>query len=399
MKVCLISPSRDSKTYDTKTIKRYKYYTELNGLQHLGLGYLTSVLEQDGHEVYYLEMSLLSISINNVVEMVINNNVQAIGITTFFSTMKTLVKLVNILKSKCPDLFIFVGGYLATLSSDLLLKRPIDCCVIGEGETTIRELINAIQTNKEWHNIDGLAYKENSQIIFTHKRRLIDDLDTLPFPKRIFPEGFFNIACVVSSRGCYGKCTFCNISEFYSRCNGYSVRRRKPEKVVEEIKLLIEKYNVKIIRFNDDNFPISTNIDRIWFDNFYRLIKENDINVSFYCSFRANEVVASPDLVRKFVNIGLDDIDVGVESFVKEQLKFYNKGTTVEQNIEALKIICALGINFSFGHPIFDPRVSIEEIREYISNGFLINRAMYHKTVISKLLYSCIGRYTYAYLC
>jgi len=119
---------------------------------------------------------------------------------------------------------------------------------------------------------------------------MIEDLDILPFPVR---TEINKEMPMIASRGCYGNCSFCGIQKFYQKSYGKRarVRRRSPQNVVDEILYLVNNYGTKIINFYDDNFEIGTSSGKKWFDEFYSLMKENNIKVEFYCNLRANEIV------------------------------------------------------------------------------------------------------------
>ena len=82
------------------------------------------------------------------------------------------------------------------------------------------------------------------------------------------------------------------------------------------------------------------------------------------CDFRADEVVKSKDIIAKFIEIGLSNVNIGIESMTQSQLNFYCKTTTVQQNILTLQILCDLGVNFTMGIMMFDPIVSVSDIHE-----------------------------------
>lgn len=346
-----------------------KYYTSPYSISHMGLGYLSATLEREGHNVIVAEMLLQSLNMNDLEDIINKSDINFVGISSYIYNMKSTFRIINRIRKKYPDIFIAAGGYQPTLSSNMILDNlPIDCCIIGEGENTITELAGRIHNCQDWYDVDGISYKdENGNVVFTESRKLIEDLDSLPFPNRLFSKLSTKTANIITSRGCYGTCNYCSINEFYNTCSGKKVRRRSPENVVKELVMLQNKYGIKSIKLNDDNFGIASKANREWFDKFYALVKQNNVQLNYWCDIRANEVVSAPDVLQKFVEIGLDNITMGLESFVDAQLKFYNKQIKVKQNIEALNIINSLGIDYDYNLIMFDPRSTVDEIIEFVN--------------------------------
>ena len=368
MNICLINPAdNSSKKTNLELDIMKRYFTSSQTVSHLGLGYLHAVLEKEGHKVITVEMLLQDINTNDIEETLFINNIQLVGISSFLHNVKSTLKLATLIKKKFPEIFVVLGGYLPTLSPEkVLLNASVDVCVIGEGEETLKELVYKIENRLSWKDTDGIAFlKNDNKLQYTRPRKLIENLNTLPFPNRLWSNNKSTVN-LITSRGCYGNCSFCAINAFYRKCVGAKVRRRSPENVVSEILMLVNEYGVNRVKFHDDNFAISSHNDRTWFMRFYELIKNSKIKINYWCDIRANEIVASPDLIAKFVEIGLDKIAIGLESLVEEQLKFYNKQITVEQNIHALKIVHSLNIYYNFNLIIFDPRSNLNEVIKFI---------------------------------
>jgi Fe-S oxidoreductase len=133
---------------------------------------------------------------------------------------------------------------------------------MGEGEDTLLEIVNSLDKNLNIAKIPGLAFRKNGDISFSQPRPFIENLDKLPLPSwdllPDFPRAYSQSAmrshrlpsaCLITSRGCYGKCTFCDTA-----CFGRRIRYHSAEYVIAMIKDLIDRYSVKDISFYDDNF-------------------------------------------------------------------------------------------------------------------------------------------------
>jgi radical SAM superfamily enzyme YgiQ (UPF0313 family) len=160
------------------------------------------------------------------------------------------------------------------------LNAGADFVLIGEGEHTLLELLQAIDKGSEtFTNVSGIAFNENKALIKTQKRNVIKDLDSLPFPawdliditpyKKMWDKhaGFFSIN-IGTTRGCPYKCNWCAKPIYGNRYNA-----RSPQNVVEELKLLKQHFQFDHIWFCDDIFGLKPG----WVKEFAGLVKKEGI--------------------------------------------------------------------------------------------------------------------------
>ena len=333
---------------------------------HIGVAYIASVLLKNGYDVEVKDCPAEEIGVKELLVYLEKNEFNIIGISTYYFNINSVIRIVKKVKEK--DTFVFAGGMLPTLSANNVLKtlHNINCCVIGEGEITVLELVDAIESNHEWRNIDGLAYiNDNKEFIATKKRKLIGDLDDLPFPFRVASKRELYTP-ILASRGCYGNCNFCSIESYYRMCAGRKVRIRDPRKVVDEIEQLV-KAGHSFIKFNDENFNVSSKNGKEWFETFYTEIKKRKVNAKYIMDMRVNEIIYGREEIEKFMEIGLDFIFIGVESFLQKHLDFFNKKVKVEDNLLAMKILDEIGANYRIGLLLFNPITTIDDIRQTLN--------------------------------
>lgn len=358
MHICLINPPIIGERFEG-----YEWTNNSYTLQHIGLGYIASLLETNGHKVDIVECPGEHIDIKTLVNLLKNNDYGVIGLSVYFYNFANVLRIIKKLRKQQPSTFLFLGGYLPTLCTDLVLDKAheIDCCVIGEGEFTCLELINLIEQKKSWRHIDGIAYKTQSSHVINSSRKYIEDLDILPFPKRVQISDKF--IPITTSRGCYGQCNYCGVREFYESCNVKKMRFRSSDNVVKEIKELSHKYPNGKFLINDETFFSASKAHIEWLESFYIKIKEQNIKIKFHALARANEVIKNKEIIIKMKEIGLDNIFVGIESFSQRQLDFYQKNIKAEQNEEALNIIIENKINLSMGLMLLDPYASLKDLK------------------------------------
>lgn len=214
MKICLINPPIIGKRFDG-----YEWSNNSYTIQHLGLGYIAGMHESENYQTDIIECPGENIDVMELCKLVIDNKYRVIGITTYFYNFVNVMRIVSNLKKANKDLFIFLGGYLPTLCCEMVLEKVkgIDCCILGEGEYACLELINAIENGSSWNSINSIAYLKDGKAIINPMREPLKDLDRLPYPKRVVLNKMF--VPISTSRGCYGRCNYCGVNEFYEKCN------------------------------------------------------------------------------------------------------------------------------------------------------------------------------------
>lgn len=308
----------------------------------LGLAYIASVLEANNVAVKVLDLNLSSYDNWDFFDQRLAEiEPDVVGITAMTMNHPIAMNIAERIKRYRRDITIVMGGIHPSLAYDSILKNPsIDFVVYGEGEFTFLELIENIQKGRETRCINGLAFRTNGEnIVVTPPRPKITQLDSLPLPARhlFFEEGGDTgyIASIITSRGCPYRCSFCSTARFHGR----KLRTRNPEKVVEEIKQLIETYALDGVSFSDDIFTI----DRTRTINLSKKIKEQGLNIKWGCLTRVDCV--DLELLEIMREAGCEHIFYGIESVSQEALDRAKKGFTVEQAKKAVTWTKEAGIS------------------------------------------------------
>ena len=115
--------------------------------------------------------------------------INMIGISGLSGEYKDLRRITCIVHAIDPTIYIVVGGGIMTADpeSTMMAMPEVQFGVIGEGEITMKELVEQLFITSSYAGIDGLIYREDCQLIRTKRRAEIQDLDSLPFPDY---EGF-----------------------------------------------------------------------------------------------------------------------------------------------------------------------------------------------------------------
>jgi anaerobic magnesium-protoporphyrin IX monomethyl ester cyclase len=230
------------------------------------------------------------------------------------------------------------------------LEKGADFILIGEGEVTLLELLNATTQDKdEFVSIPGLAFQQNGSPVKTPPRNVLRDLDSLPFPawdiidlepyRKMWmaSSGFFSMN-MGTTRGCPFKCNWCAKPIYGNRYNSRSARN-----VVEELKMLKERYQFDHIWFCDDIFGLKPG----WVDEFANLINQEKLRFRFKIQSRA-DLLVQENYIEALAKAGCDNAWMGAESGSQRILDAMDKGTTVEQIYEATRMLKKHGIRPSF---------------------------------------------------
>ncbi|MEL7003864.1 MAG: radical SAM protein, partial [Bacteroidota bacterium] len=220
-----------------------------------------------------------------------------------------------------------------TYNSKDYLDNGADFIVVGEGENTMLELVNAINDNfQDFSAVDGIVYLDDSGAEVKTKPRLkVREIDDLPIPNRdgidlrkylkawkeFHGESALNVS---TQRGCPYTCKWCSTAVY-----GQSYRRRSPEKVVQELKEINEKYNPDVIWFVDDVFTVSHK----WLNAFADELERQNVTVKFECISRADRMNA--DVIATLKRAGCFRVWIGAESGSQKIIDAMDRRVSVEQ--------------------------------------------------------------------
>jgi anaerobic magnesium-protoporphyrin IX monomethyl ester cyclase len=334
---------------------------------NLGMGYLSAVLQQLGHSVQMIDVRDGS---EKIAARLAPRQPLVVGFSLIFQVfLPQFRKLASHLRAAGITSHFTIGGHFPSLCPDEVLKHfpELDSVVRFEGEHTLVDLVERLLNNSDWRETPGLAFLKNGQMTESEPRSLVEDLDSLPYPYRPFePEqvGGFPTLPLLASRGCARRCSFCSIHMFYRTAPGKVVRVRKPAKVVEEMLYLLQHHGIRVILFQDDDFPIWGPAGRRWADELVARMHDAGLvdRVIWKISCRAEYV--EYELFRKLREAGLFLVYMGLESGTEQGLRVLNKQMSVEQNLAAVRVLKELDLNVSYGFMLFDPSSTFDSVRE-----------------------------------
>ena len=334
---------------------------------NLGIGYIASVLLQNGFKIKIIDVRLGK---EKVLEEIRRLDPLVVGFSLIFQYhLYDFAELIDYLRAHGVTSHFCIGGHYPSLRHDEILSiiPQIDSVALFEGEYTFLELVKSISRAEEWRGVHGIAYRNNASNIVNPLRPLEKDLDNFPPPVRYPVRQSVlgkKIATIMAGRGCVFNCSFCSIREFYSKPPGPSKRVRRSEMVAREIELLYNEMGCAIFMFQDDDFPVAKKTGREWTTRFCEALREKGLNdkIMWKISCRCDEI--KPSIFQVMKESGLSLVYLGIESGTDSGLRLMNKRLTVETNVQAVKMLKELGINYEYGFMLFDPTTTYESVQE-----------------------------------
>lgn len=327
----------------------------------MGLMYLASSLEENGHEVKILDLSVDRKK--RFVSLVKQADLLGISFTT--QLCHEAARLIKYAKKLLPKIRIVVGGPHVTIFEERVFEEipEVDYAVVGEGEQTMLELADSADVE----DIKGLLWKDDQGKIHANQpRALVKNLDGLRFPARhlISMRKYSHRGAILTSRGCPFRCIYC------FKLGGRNYRAHSPEYVLSEMERLQVDFKVRKFYILDDNFIADPNRAHVIADGIIE--KKWQIEIILYNGIRVDSIANNEILISKLARAGLKFASIGVESVIQEVLDATRKDITLEQANEAMAILRKYGIDFIIFLMVGLPKdkfENVEKIKEWIKDN------------------------------
>jgi radical SAM superfamily enzyme YgiQ (UPF0313 family) len=280
-------------------------------------------------------------------------------------------------KARFPDLPMFIGGWFASVRPDLQLSTGLyDAVVLGQGEISFRELVQAVESGAKLDGVAGLALLRDGQVVNTPRRgvagwdkclnvpwHLLDiepyklhqmraashkDVLRMPTPKSIGDRRPYFGITYFSSYGCPEPCTFC--------CSPIVTDRRwkamPADRMLDDLSELHERWGFDVVRFHDANFGVMEKRSR----DFAKGILDRGLRIHWNAFIETHSILHyKPDTLDMLVASGLYVAEIGAEAGTDDMMKKIGKPIHGDDNVLAAmeldkRGICA-NLTYIIGYP------------------------------------------------
>ena len=331
-----------------------------------GLASLSASAKAQGFDIDLIDLRALN-SWDHFREVFAERDPDVVALTMMSVDYGPVRKTLQIVKEMKPEVVTVIGGPHVTIALEDSLRIPhVDYLVIKEGEITFPKLLKSIAEGHpprqkvlfgERPNLDKIPFADRD-LFLNEWRKWGYSLNSpeVPFVKEL-PAPFVTI---IAGRGCVYNCSFCKPGE--DLIFGKGVRRRSVDNVIEELKLLKEKYDIASFMFHDDCLTE----DRAWVSEFSEKYIAEGFDMPYFCQSRADIIARHPDMVEKMAKAGLKGYFIGFESGNRRILNLLRKGTTPERNLKAAKICKHYGLKIWANYMMGIPTETKEEVMDTV---------------------------------
>jgi len=291
----------------------------------LELEYIGAYMKSLGHTVKIIDMILERQSLAYFID---KYKPDVVGITSYIAHVNIVKEYSIEIKKVKENCKVIVGGVHAEVVPEDFQCPSIDYVIKANGLKTFREIISALEGEESTETIEGiwsnkLPCIKESNFCYPHPdRKLVEK-----YRKRYYYMFHNPCALIKTSYGCPYECRFC----FCRKITDGKYFYRALEDIIQELKSIPEE-EVYIV---DDDFLVDKN--RIL--EFCKLLQRENIKKKYLIYARADFIAGNEEVIRKFSSQGLRAVIVGLESEKDEELKLYNKKSSVKINEAAISML------------------------------------------------------------
>jgi len=387
---------KDLKLLFVNSCLRPGHFTKL---PPVGLASVMTYFHDHGYQFTLLDIDLNEYDDDYIKQYLKDNEFDFILIGTIVTHYKWIKWFVNTAKTIQPNSKLIAGNSVASSIPELFLsKTKADIVVIGEGEISAYESVEAFRLEKDLHTINGIAFNDQEGNFVQNPPRKAGNINEFgminwdSFEMERYLEKPINIPDkninpdeirampLITARGCAFKCTFCH----YVFWND-PYRNKSPKQIIKEIRIIQEKYNANIINFWDDlSFASAIQMEKVCDE-----ILSSGLKFKWSCAIRVDlfsrarlSFEDSVKVANKMKKAGCYLVGFALESGNQEILEMMNKKIEADAFYNSVFVLKEAGITVEtsvvFGYPI-ETKETIKETFDqclkasvYPSIGFLL---------------------------
>ena len=366
----------------------------------LGILSLASMIRKYGYPVYVMDAHAEGYKMEDIIREVKAFKPDVVGVTAMTVMISAAAEIAKSIKQHDPSITTILGGVHVTAEPIETLRRypDFDYAIVGEGEIVFTEFLEEFRKHRNYDRVQSLVWKGDN-INVNPRRAFFKSLDEFPPPAfdlvpnlfnhyrlSVFGTRKFKSVGLVTSRGCTGKCTFCDLGVV-----GRGYRANTAKYLISLMKDVYEKYGVTDFLFYDDLFVGS----RPRLQEICEIIIKEKLPFTWSCCARVDFIHV--DMLRLMKEAGCWMIEYGIESGCQRIIDSMRKNITKEKIRDTINATHEAGIvtkgNFIFGNPGEDHWSIIESINFACSIKLNYAQHTFLQPLPGSELYETAGKY------
>jgi anaerobic magnesium-protoporphyrin IX monomethyl ester cyclase len=354
----------------------------------LGLAYVAAALEKAGKRVHvvdavgegptvrtrYIKGYLVGLHLEDLVAR-IPDSATFVGITVIFThEWPAVVRLIELLKARRPDQLIVLGGeHVTSMPEFCLWTSKADILVLGEGEETVVELAEALETGRSLRDLDGLAFRDGERLVVNRRRQRTRDIDAIPWPawhlfkldtyhRHRFVGGMYSCSLTIpllATRGCPYQCTYCSAPNMWTPL----WIPRDPIKVVDEIQHYVQTHDARNFPFQD----LTAIIQKDWIVKFCKEILRRDLKITWQLPTGTRSEAIDPEVAELLGRSGMISIAYAPESGSENTRRLIKKKMRTDRLLASINAAVASNLNVSIFVVVGFPHDTSNDLAENLS--------------------------------
>jgi len=257
------------------------------------------------------------------------------------------------LRETFPNALIILGGEHGTALYEFVLKSsPFDVVVMGEGDETIINLVQAHEQGRDFTEVQGISFVRDGSVVLNGLSKRIRNIDKIPIPDwdnfpimeyinrhQINGINLGRSMPILGTRGCPYKCTFCSNVDMWTQ----RYVRRDPKVLVDEMEIYIKKYNVSNFDFQDATALVS----RKWTADLCNEILDRKLDITWQLPSGTRSETFDEDLAQLLYRAGCRALSFAPESGAEEILIAVHKQVNLRDMLERMRVATKVGLKLS----------------------------------------------------
>jgi len=305
------------------------------GLPPLDIPYTAALLRSKGVAFQVIECLGSDWELSELILRLQDQKPDLVAVRTSTPTFDWDMRVTRIIKMVMDSKIVVFGPHVTLFPEQAINQSFVDAIILGEPELTFLD----IAERGGFSGCEGVWYKEDGDVVQNGVRKLIDDLDKLPFPAwDLMPYHAYSgvdlmrnlkpFITALTSRGCPYGCAYCP----YPVTQGRKLRVRSPENVVDELEWLARGLGVKAVLFRDPEFAL--NRDRAV--GICEGILKRGVRLAWRCETRMEDL--DEELIALMARAGCIGVNMGIESADEQVLRNVSrKAVSLEQAMRVVR--------------------------------------------------------------